>query len=197
MAPPQNVDKPVPKPRTARTPKTKTGPTTTNQNAANSEDKSMEQLSTNKPMEQPASVKRKIPTNSPQIHHKKTKDTKTTDEAQTTDITVISKDSKPTEAKILINGKACVQRNLDFSPGQHKTKIPVSNKARVGRSPGNRGPNAETRPRSRSRSRHRETVRLKARGKIHASFNLLKRGQKHEQLIHDVRYILDQCQWTQ
>ena len=94
------------------------------------------------------------PTHHPQ--HKKTKDTKTAQDAQTTDITVINKEPKPTETKVLINGKACVQRNLDFSAGQLKTKIPVSNKARVGRSPGNRGPNAETRPRSRSRSRHRE-----------------------------------------
>ena len=125
----------------------------------------MEQLSTNKPTEQPASVKRKLPTNSPQIHHKKTKDTKTTDEAQTADVTVISKDSKPTEAKILINVKACVQRNLDFSAGQHKTKILVSNKARVGRSPGSRGPNADTRPRSRSRSGHRETGPPEGQGK--------------------------------
>ena len=81
------------------------------------------------------------------MHHKKTKDTITPNEAQTTDITDISKDSKPTETKILINSKACMQRNLDSSAGQHKTKIPMSNKAKVGRSPGYREPNAKTRPR--------------------------------------------------
>ena len=110
-------------------------------------------------------MKRKLPTNSPQIHHKKTKDTKTTQDAPTTDITVISTNPKLTETKVLINGKACVRRTLDFSAGQHKTKIPVSNKARVGRSPGNHGPNAETRPRSRSRSRHREPGPPEGQGK--------------------------------
>ena len=69
------------------------------------------------------------------------------------------------ETKVLINGKACVQRNLDFSAGQLKTKIPVSNKARVGRSPGNRGPNTETRQRSRSRSRHRDSGPPEGQGK--------------------------------
>ena len=83
-----------------------------------------------------------------------------------------------------------MQRNQDFSAGQHKTKIPVSNKARVGRSSGNRGPNAETRPKQGRGPDTENRVRPKAGGKIHASFNLLKRGQKHEQLIHGVRHIL-------
>ena len=48
MASPQNADKPVPKPRTARAPKTKKSPTATNQNDTNSEDQRMEQPSTNK-----------------------------------------------------------------------------------------------------------------------------------------------------
>ena len=91
--------------------------------------------------------------------------TKTTRDAQTTNITVINKEPKLTETKVLMNGKACVQRNLDFSADQLKTKILVSNKARVGRSPGNRGPNAETRPRSRSRSRHREPGPPEGQGK--------------------------------
>ena len=43
MAPPQNADKPVPKPRTGRTPKTEKSPTATNQNDTNSEDQHMEQ----------------------------------------------------------------------------------------------------------------------------------------------------------
>ena len=165
MAPTKNVDKPVPKPRTARTPKTKQSPAATNLNDTTSEDQSMEQPSTSNSTEQPAPVKRKLPANSPQIQHKKTKDTKTTQDAQTTNITVINKEPKPTETKVLINGKACVQRNLDFSAGQLKTKIPVSNKARVGRSPGNRGPNTETRPRSRSRSRHRDSGPPEGQGK--------------------------------
>ena len=58
-----------------------------------------------------------------------------------------------------------MQRNQDFSAGQHKTKILVSNKARVGQSPGNCGPNAETRPRSRTRSRHREPGPPEGQGK--------------------------------
>ena len=144
---------------------TKTGPTTTNQNATNNNNKNMEQPSTNKSTEQPTPVKRKLTTNSPQIHHKKTEDTKTPNEAQTTDITNISKDSKPTETKILIYGKACMQRNLDFSAGQHKTKIPMSNKARVGQFAGNHGPNTKTRPRSRSRSRHKEPGPPEGQGK--------------------------------
>ena len=56
-----------------------------------------EQPNTNKSSEQPAPVKRKLPTNSPQIQHKKTKDTKTAQDVQTTDITVINKEPKPTE----------------------------------------------------------------------------------------------------
>ena len=57
------------------------------------------------------------------------------------DTTDPCKDSKKTATKIIINSKACVQRNQD---------------ARVGQSPGSHGPNAETRPRSRSRSIQRE-----------------------------------------
>ena len=164
-APQKNDDKPVPKPRTEKTPETKTGLTTTDLKATNNDDKSMEQQpSTSKSTEQPAPVKRKLATSSLQINHRKTEDTKTPNKAQTTDITDTSKDSKLIEANILINGKACVQRNLDFSAGQYKTKIPVTNKARVGRSPGNRGPNAETRLRSRSRSRHREPGPPEGRG---------------------------------
>ena len=64
-APQKNDDKPVPKPRTAKTPETKTGPTTTDQKADN-DDKSTEQPSSNKSTEQPAPVKRKLATNSPQ-----------------------------------------------------------------------------------------------------------------------------------
>ena len=164
-APTKNVDKPVPKPRTARTPKTKQSPTATNQNDTNSEGQPIAQPSTNNSTEQPAPVKRKLPTNSPQIQHKKTKDTKTTQDAQTTNITVTNKEPKLTETKVLINGKACVQRNLDFSAGPPKTKIPISNRARVGRSPGNRGPDTDTRPRSRSRSGHRESGPPEGQGK--------------------------------
>ena len=90
--------------------------------------------------------KRKITTNSPKVEQKKTKDA-----------TAANKASATKEPTVIINGKACVQRNLDFSGSQPHSKIPVSKQVRAGRAPGNRGTSSDARPRERSRSRHRET----------------------------------------
>ena len=49
-------------------------------------------------------TKRKLTTNSPKVEQKKTKD-----------ITAANKDSTNKDSTVVINGKACVQRNLDFS----------------------------------------------------------------------------------
>ena len=57
---------------------------------------------------------------------------------------------------IVINGKACTQRSLDFSEDKPKSKIPTS-KVRVGRPPGNPGHKQKSGPRQRSRSRHRDS----------------------------------------
>ena len=90
--------------------------------------------------------KRKITTNSPKVEQKKTKDA-----------TAANKASTAKESTAVINGKACVQRNLDFPGSQPHSKIPVSKQVRAGRAPGNRGTSSDARPRERSRSRHRET----------------------------------------
>ena len=82
-------------------------------------------------------------TSSPKVEQKKTKDT-----------TVPNKDSTSQESTVVINGKACIQRNLDFPGSQPHSKIPVSKQVRTGRAPGNRGTGSETRPRQWSRSRH-------------------------------------------
>ena len=185
-APTKNEDKPVPKPRTARTLKTQQSPTATNQNNTNSEDQPTEQPNTNKSSEQPAPVKRKLPTNSPQIQHKKTKDTKTAQDAQTTDITVINKELKPTETKVLINGKASLKSKYRLATklGWVDPLAIVDQTLKLGQDHV-RGLDTGNR------------VRLKVRGKIHTSFNLLKRGPNNKQLIQNVRYILGQCQWAQ
>ena len=98
-------------------------------------------------------TKRKLTTNSPKVEQKKTKDTSAT-----------KKDSTSQEPTVVINGKACVQRNLDFSGSQPQSKIPVSKQVRAGRAPGNRRTGSETRPRQRSRSRHREVGSVEGRG---------------------------------
>ena len=98
-------------------------------------------------------TKRKLETNSPKVDMKKTKDTKSNTE-----------DTSRTETTITINGKACVQRNLDFSGSQQQSKIPIIKQVRAGRTPGKQGTNSETRPRQRSRSRHREVGSVASRG---------------------------------
>ena len=57
---------------------------------------------------------------------------------------------------IVINGKACTQRSLDFSEDKPKSKMPTA-KVRVGRPPGNPGHEQKSGPRQRSRSRHRDS----------------------------------------
>ena len=79
------------------------------------------------------------------------------EQKKTKDTTADTKDSTTEESTVVINGKACVQRNLDFSGSQPHSKIPISKQGRAGRAPGNRGTGSDTRPRERSRSRHRET----------------------------------------
>ena len=98
-------------------------------------------------------TKRKLTTNLPKVEQKKTKDTSAT-----------KKDSTSQEPTVIINGKACAQRNLDFSGSLPQSKIPVSKQVRTGRAPGNRGTGSETRPRQRSRSRHREAGPVEGRG---------------------------------
>ena len=102
---------------------------------------------------QTTATKRKLQTNSLQVHQKKTKDT-----------AAANKDTTDKEHTVVINGKACVQRNLDFSGGQQQSKIPVSKQVRTGRTPGNRGTSSETRPRQWSQSRHREAGSVEGRG---------------------------------
>ena len=87
-------------------------------------------------------VKRKLIISSPPAQVKKSKD-------------VPKKDNNVTT--IVINGKTCTRRNLDFSADKPKSKIPVGTKVRVGRSPGNPGPEQRQEPRQRSRSRHRDS----------------------------------------
>ena len=102
-------------------------------------------------------TKPKLQTNSPKVERKKTKDTSAT-----------NKDSTNQEHTVVINGKACVQRNLR----QQQSKIPVSKQVRTGRTPSNRGTGLETRPRQQLLSRHREAGSVEGRGKIHANFKL-------------------------
>ena len=66
-------------------------------------------------------TKRKLETNSPKVDIKKTKDTKSNTE-----------DTTRTETTILTNGKACLQRKLDFSGSQQQSKIPVIKQVRAG-----------------------------------------------------------------
>ena len=98
-------------------------------------------------------TKRKLATNSPKVDIKKTKDT-----------TSNTEDTSRTETTITINGKACVQRNLDFSGGQQQSKIPVIKQVGASRTPGKQGTSSETRPKQRSRSRHREVGSVASRG---------------------------------
>ena len=98
-------------------------------------------------------TKRKLEANSPKVDIKKTRDTKSNTE-----------DTSRTETSITINGKACLQRNLDFSGSQQQSKIPIIKQVRAGRTPGRQNTNSETRPRQRSRSRHREVGSDAGRG---------------------------------
>ena len=107
-----------------------------------------------------------------------------------------TKDTQQTETTILIKGKACVQRNLDFSGSQQQYKILVSSKVRVElpaitepilKLDGDHGRGQDT----------ENLVQLKVGGKILANFNLLKRDQTNLQLIRNVQHILDQRQWVQ
>ena len=97
--------------------------------------------------------KRKLTTESPPASTKKTKDVRH----------VNIELNKGNVTKVTINGKTCVQRNLDFSANKPKSKIPVGSQVRVGRSPGNPGP--RTVQRSRSRSRHRDSGSEEGGGK--------------------------------
>ena len=87
-------------------------------------------------------IKRKITVTSSPPQTKKTKD--------------IPKKKDTNITTIVINGKACTQRSLDFSEDRPKSKIPTS-KVRVGRPPGNPGHEQKSGPRQRSRSRHRDS----------------------------------------
>ena len=144
----------TPKPNQQQTPKP-TGSDPSNQSEdISSPAEQNPRKQTESKQDQPTATKRKLPTNSSQVDQKKTKD-----------ITSANKDSTHKEPTVIINGKACVQRNLDFSGSQQKTKIPVRKQVRTGRTPGNRGTKSETRPRPRSRSRHRESGSVEGRGK--------------------------------
>ena len=103
---------------------------------------------TNKEPTVTATTKRKLPTNSTPVNIKKTKD------ANTGSVT-----------KVIINGKTCVQRNLDFSAGQSTSRIPVGSQVRVGRSSGNPRTQPESGPRPRSRSRQRGCASAEGRGR--------------------------------
>ena len=85
-------------------------------------------------------AKRKLVTNSPQASSKKTKHIKQGHQDCTKQIKDVQTNKDTNVTKIIINGKACVQRNFDFSAGQPRSRIPVGSQVRVGRSPGNPGP---------------------------------------------------------
>ena len=87
-------------------------------------------------------TKRKITVTASPPQTKKTKD--------------IPKNKDTNITTIVINGKACTQRSLDFSEDKPKSKIPTA-KVRVGRPPGNPGHEQKSGPRQRSRSRHRDS----------------------------------------
>ena len=87
-------------------------------------------------------TKRKITATSSPPQTKKTKD--------------IPKKKDTNITTIVINGKACTQRSLDFSEDKPKSKIPTA-KVRVGRPAGNPGHEQKSGPRQRSRSRHRNS----------------------------------------
>ena len=87
-------------------------------------------------------AKRKITVTSSPPQPKKTRD--------------IPKKKDPNVTTIVINGKACTQRSLDFSEDKPKSKIPTS-KVRLGQSPGNPGHEQKLGPRQRSRTRHRDS----------------------------------------
>ena len=99
--------------------------------------------------------KRKLTTESPPASTKKTKDVPH----------VNIELNKGNVTKVTINGKTCVQRNLDFSANKPKSKIPVGSQVRVGQSPGN--PRPRTVQRSRSRSRHRDSGSAESGGNTH------------------------------
>ena len=92
----------------------------------------MEQPSTSKSTEQPAPVQQKLTTNSPQIHHKRPRILRHQMKHKQRTLQISARTLNQQKLKYLFTSKDCVQRNLDFSASQHKTKIPVSNKARVG-----------------------------------------------------------------
>ena len=105
--------------------------------------KTMEKKEKEKTTSQPKeTTKRKITVTSSPPQMKKTKDISKTKDTNTT--------------TIVINGKACTQRSLDFSEDKPKSKVPTS-KVRVGRPPGNPGHEQKSGPRQRSRSRHRDS----------------------------------------
>ena len=105
--------------------------------------KTMEKREKEKTTSQPKeNTKRKITVTSSPPQTKKTKD--------------IPKKKDTNITTIVINGKACTKRSLDFSEDRPKTKIPTP-KVRVGRPPGNPGHEQKSGPRQRSRSRHRDS----------------------------------------
>ena len=105
--------------------------------------KTMEKREKEKTTSQPKeTTKRKITVTSSPPQTKKTKD--------------IPKKKDTNTTTIVINGKACTQRSLDFSDDKPKSKIPTA-KVRVGRPPGNPGHEQKSGPRQRSRSRHRDS----------------------------------------
>ena len=105
--------------------------------------KTMEKKEKEKTTSQPKeTTKRKITVTSSPPQTKKTKDVP---KKQDTKVTTI-----------VINGKACTQRSLDFSEDRQKTKIPTP-KVRVGRPLGHPGHETKSGPRQRSRSRHRDS----------------------------------------
>ena len=147
----QNLPKentPLPQPQ-KQTPPDKSN--TSNANSSPQEQNPGKQ--TKNQQEQTTTTKRKLQTNSPQVHQKKTKDT-----------AAANKDTTHEEHTVVINGKACVQRNLDFSGGQQQSKIPVNKQLRMGCTPSNRETSLETRPREWSLSRHREAGSFEGRG---------------------------------
>ena len=103
--------------------------------------------------------KRKLTTESPPASTKKTKDV-----PPHKDMNIEL--NKENIAKITINGKACVQRNLDFSANRPKSKILVGSQVRLSWSPNNPRPRTVQGPRS--RSRHRDSGSAEGGGNTHA-----------------------------
>ena len=100
----QNLPKEkTPQPQQQRTQKQTTPDASNTSNANLSSQEQNPAKQTENQQDQTTATKRKLQTNSPQVHQKKTKHT-----------AAANKDPTDKEHTVVINGKACVQRNLDF-----------------------------------------------------------------------------------